>query len=440
MFKIELLAKVVQESWRMAGQMGPFLLFGFLAAGILSVFISAAWIEKRLSGPGLGPSFKAALFGVPLPLCSCSVIPVAASLRRHGANRGATAAFLLSTPQTGVDSIAVTYALLGPVFAIFRPLAALLTGLIGGLLVQSFGKRAALANSQKSTPSQEEVPACHDACCSENGMGGALKRALRYGLLDLPRDIGLALMIGIVVAGALTALIKPDELGAYLGAGVGSILLLMAAGTPLYVCATASVPIAAGFLHLGASPGAALAFLIAGPATNAATFTTVWKMLGRRSAAIYLLVVAVSAVGGGLLLNEIAELWGDGVPLLGEAAHEHESEGLMAHFWATALFLLLIVSYIWPLLAGRKDKEQAQDDKNIVAQERLELRIEGMTCGHCAETVRLALAECAGVASVEVSIKPGLAVILGGNRGEGLDPQRLHSIIAELGYRSFDQQ
>ena len=226
--------------------------------------------------------WKAAVFGIPLPLCSCGVIPVAASMRRHGASRAAVAAFLLSTPQTGMDSIAATYALLGPIVAVFRPVAALATGVLGGAMVLLLG------GSNGRQAAEEAPPPCEEECCRGHHTQPALFRAVRYGLVTLPRDVAFSLLLGIVLAGTLSVLAQANHplqanLHAYLGGGVVSILLLMAAGVPIYVCATASVPIAAGFMHMGASPGAALAFLISGPATNLATFTTVWKLLGARA-------------------------------------------------------------------------------------------------------------------------------------------------------------
>ena len=281
---------IAQESWGVLGQMAPYLLFGFVIAGALSVWVSPAWVERRLGGQGLRGVFLASLLGVPLPLCSCGVIPVSASIRRHGAGRGATTAFLISTPQTGVDSIAVTYAMFGWLYAVFRPLAALATGMVGGVLAQLVEPDGAKPDGHRSAPSP-----CREACCTTDGGSRAIQ-AVRYGLVTLPRDIGLPLLIGVVIAGAIGALVPPQALQPYLGGGVVAILLAMAAGLPIYVCATASVPLAAGLMHLGASPGAALAFLIAGPATNAATLSVVWKLLGRRTVAVYLAIDRKSVV------------------------------------------------------------------------------------------------------------------------------------------------
>ena len=339
----DIIAGIATQSWLVLGQMAPYLLFGFLAAGVLSVLISPDWIERHLGKPGLGPVLKASLYGVPLPLCSCSVIPVSVSMRHHGASRSATTAFLLSTPQTGVDSIAVTYALLGPVFAIFRPLAALLTGLCGGSLVRWFVE----AESQDDQGTEKsKSDACTEACCSGAEQTNRLARIFRYGLITLPRDIGLALLAGILIAGVMAALVPQDYFAAYIGGGVLSILLMMAAGVPVYVCATASVPIAAGLIHMGGSPGAALAFLIAGPATNAASFTTIWKALGGRSATVYLLTVGVSALGFGLLLDWLMPVAAMSLPRLAGHAHVQSEGGWPYHISAVVLLVIMLYSYI----------------------------------------------------------------------------------------------
>ena len=344
----DIVTDIITAGWQILGQMAPYLLFGFLAAGILSVYILPEWIERHLGGTGAGPVLKASLLGVPLPLCSCSVIPVAASMHRHGASKPATAAFLLSTPQTGVDSIAVTYALLGPVFAIFRPIAALLTGLVGGYLVQLFDKKEAEPSSDSVAP----ATCCAEPCCLEKDKKSPLRRMLSYGFVTLPGDIGPALVIGIVIAAVISALVPQDHLAMYLGGGVLSIVLLMAAGVPLYVCATASVPLAEGFMHLGASLGAALAFLIAGPATNAATFTTIWKVLGRTSAILYIITVAVSALGFGLLLDYLIPMAQQTLPALGAEGHEHAQGSAFADIGAIVLLVVLAGAYV----LGRREK------------------------------------------------------------------------------------
>jgi len=424
----DIVIRLVAESWLVLGQMAPYLLFGFLVAGLLSVCISPEWVERHLGRRGLRPVLAASLFGVPLPLCSCGVIPVSASIRRHGASRAATTAFLLSTPQTGVDSIAVTYALLGPVFAIFRPLAALLTGIFGGSLVQLFGDTDRDHDAEGSPPD-----ACTEACCEGLDRHGVLVRALRYGLVTLPRDIGPALLVGILIAGAIAALVPQNQLQAYVGGGILSILLLMAVGVPLYVCATASVPIAAGLMHIGASPGAALAFLIAGPATNAATLTTVWKVLGRRTALLYIITVAVSAIAFGLLLDWLVPTVKAALPELGTHDHLAAESGWLAH--AAAISLLAVLAYSY-LSGAHHEKEPADSEEKAGGDSsgtrRLELEISGMTCSHCASSVRRCLVECQGVQSADVNLQQGRAVVVGND----LDPQQLTAAVTELGYRA----
>ena len=291
----DFLYETLNATWLTTTEMAPYLLFGFAAAGLLSLFLSPERVESHLGGHGPWPVIKAALLGIPLPLCSCSVIPVAATLRRHGATRGATTAFLISTPQTGVDSILVTYGLLGPVVAIVRPIAALVSGLIGGFLV----------GRQGTDPAKKET-AQEDCCCeAASAESPALVRALRHAFQTLPSDIGRPMLLGLLTAGLINALIPPDYFAATIGTGIGAMLVMMALGIPLYVCATASVPIAAALILKGVPPGAALVFLMTGPATNAATFTTLWKLLGIRSALTYLLTVAGTALLAGWALNSI---------------------------------------------------------------------------------------------------------------------------------------
>ncbi len=431
---IAILAKVAYESWLVLGQMAPYLLFGFLVGGILSVCFSPQWIERHLGRRGFGPVVKASLLGVPLPLCSCGVIPVAASIRRHGASRAATTSFLLSTPQTGVDSIAVTYALLGPLFAVFRPIAAFITGLLGGGLVQLFGEQKSEEES-----AGDKTPVCTEICCSEKGSRNIIRRSLIYGFVTLPRDIGGALLAGVMVAGAITAIVPTNnQLQPYLGGGIVSMLIMIAIGVPIYVCAAASVPIAAGLIHLGASPGAALAFLISGPATNAATITTTWKLMGRRTAVLYLLTIAISAIACGLLLDWLFSVSQAALPVLDAHVHHHSAEtDWLSAFWAIMLLAVIGFSYV------RSPRKEAgvllDEDSNIqestsaesgADMERLEFAVSGMTCGHCAETVGRALRQSPGVRKAEVDLKKGRAVVI----GEHLDAARLSEAVNSLGY------
>ncbi|HDZ22829.1 hypothetical protein LCGC14_0401920 [marine sediment metagenome] len=410
--------------WRIVGQMSPYLLFGFLIAGVLNELISPAWVERHLGGRGPWPIIKASAFGVPLPLCSCGVIPVAASLRRHGASRGATTAFLISTPQTGVDSLVVTFSLLGPVYAVFRPVVALISGIVGGGIADAIEPRDTEA---------AKADACQDECCTDSVQRHWLIRIFHYGFVVLARDIGRALLIGLVVAALISSLVPPDffvgKLGGVLAGGIGAMLIMMALGIPIYVCATASVPVAAALITKGVSPGAALVFLMTGPATNAATIATVWKTMGPRTAGVYLLTVAGMAVGSGLLLDALFDMqhW-DPKPVGME----------MIPMWlqiasAVVLLAVIVLAMVRRPSPGDPDDHSADEaahDHDEPGSASVTVDISGMTCSHCADAVRRALLESPGIRSVNVDLRAGQAVIIGGD----LDENTIRQAVESLGY------
>ena len=338
----DMLLEFVTEFWAVLAEMSPYLLFGFLAAGVLSVLVSAEFVERHLGGRGIWPVVKAAIFGIPLPLCSCGVIPVTASLRKHGATRGAATAFLISTPQTGVDSILVTFSLLGPVFAIYRPVAALLNGILGGAIV------SATDSDSSAEPGQTDAPACQDHCCSAPAGSSKFLRAVHYGFVTLAAEIARPLLIGLLVAAAISASLPSDFFAHYLGSGIGAMLVMMLVGIPIYVCATASVPVAVALIAAGISPGAALVFLLTGPATNAAAITTIWQIMGKRTAIIYLSTVAITALACGLLLDYIfSEL---AVTAPGTAS----AMMLMLPDWVKLLSALVLLGLLAPAMLPRR--------------------------------------------------------------------------------------
>jgi uncharacterized membrane protein YraQ (UPF0718 family) len=350
---MDILLKFLFEVWAVLCQMAPYLLFGFLCAGLLSVLISEEKVEKHLGGKGFMPVLKATLLGIPLPLCSCGVIPVFASLRKKGAGKGAATGFLISTPQTGIDSILVTYSMLGPVFAIFRPLAAFVSGIFGGMLVDFFDKESKkcstgiLPVSADKDENLEESTCCclekKETCCEkEDRRSGILKRIFTYGFVTLMDDIAKSLMIGIFLAAAIS-LVFPENWFATMAIGTGltGMLVMMLFGIPFYVCATASVPIAAVLIAKGVSPGAAFVFLMSGPATNSAAIAIVWSLIGRRSALIYLGSLMVSALAFGLILNKI-NMQTSGA--LSEACHHETGATMYEQVSAVVLIVLLVVS------------------------------------------------------------------------------------------------
>ncbi len=411
---IEMVFSFASEFWYVLSEMAPYLLFGFLMAGLLSVLISAELIERHLGGWGVWPVVKSTVFGIPLPLCSCSVIPVAASLHRHGASRGATTAFLLSAPQTGVDSILVTFSLLGPVFAVFRTVAAFFTGLVGGSVVTLFP-------SSKAERSESSAPSCQDDCCTAVDKRGRVSRIFRYGFVTLPRDIGKALLVGLILAGLISSLVPDDYLSGFLGAGIGAMFVMMLLGVPVYVCATASVPVAAALIAKGISPGAALVFLMTGPATNAAAITTTWKMMGRRTAIIYLATVAITALAAGVLLDYIFTAQGGGAA--------PSMPGLIPDVVKTTCAFILLA--VLGLAIYQRSRQKAHISTPPLEGAGITLQISGMTCDHCVQNVRDALIKSTGVQAVEVSMAEGKAHV----QGQNLNISSLRQRIENLGYK-----
>ncbi len=292
---------ILAASFWLLVRMAPYLLFGFLFAGILHVLFSPSKVAKHLGRGDMLSVLKATLFGVPLPLCSCAVLPTAISLRKQGAARGPVLSFLISTPTSGVDSILATYALLGPLFAIYRVLAALVGGFASGILANSLARE----ESGEPLASEDACGLCGQESPHSHSAGSKLQAMFAYAFGELVEDIGRWLIAGLLIAGAITYLIPEGAVARYVGAGWLSMLIMLLLGIPLYVCATASIPVAAALMLKGMSPGAALVFLLAGPATNATTVTLVARFLGRRAVSIYLLTISAFSVGLGLLLNQI---------------------------------------------------------------------------------------------------------------------------------------
>ena len=346
----------------MAAKMAPYLLFGFAVAGLLHVSMRKEFVHRWLGKPGLRSVFKASILGVPMPLCSCSVIPVAVSLRKSGASKGATASFLSSTPQTGVDSIFVTHVLLGGLFTAVRVLVAFTCGVVTGYLIELFCKAITpvvpeasssdvnLSNRLYPINSMAPLNAIDsrippspiiselnsmDCCASQTASKRGPIEALRYGFVTLPADLATALVIGLLLAGLITTLLPIDLLSGSLSSGPLAFLLATAISLPLYVCATASIPMAYALLAAGLSPGAALVFLIAGPATNTTTIVAVWKMLGRGATAIYLVSLLLISWLAGWLFNTALSVEAN------EGIAQHHG-GLHSSLWQNASGLIMI--------------------------------------------------------------------------------------------------
>lgn len=342
---------VAVASWNLFLEAAPYILFGLVVGGLLKVFLSPAYVAKHLGTGRFSSVVKAALLGIPIPLCSCGVLPAAASLKKQGANNGATTAFLISTPESGVDSISITYALLDPIMTVARPVAAFISAFVAGFTEN-------LINPPSTSPATGKVDlSCPiDGCCDGEDCSpdehknhhtflGKTLYGIKYAATDIWGDLAGWFYVGIILAGAITVLVPDTMFATYLGGGFSSMLLMLAFGIPLYICATASTPIAAALILKGVSPGAALVFLLVGPATNITSLSVLIGILGKRATTIYLTTIAVIAVIAGLVLDMVYDFFG----ISAKAVAGQAAELLPPWFILGSGTLLLLLS-IKPLL------------------------------------------------------------------------------------------
>ncbi len=336
--------ELLESTIRILNESSPYLLLGFALAGVIHVLLTRyPRLTASLTGSGVRPVFMAALVGAPLPLCSCSVLPAAMTLRRRGAGKGTTASFLVSVPETDIVSVLLTFALIGPVVAVYRPVAAIAGALATGLFVRWLERRqarrapAGAAGPPDPEPSPRVEPAHRPPWW---------RRAFRQGFIEVFDDIVPQLMLGIVLAAALAVWLPGVDAGSIRGGTLLSYVAMVAVAAPLYVCATASTPIAAGLIAGGVSPGAAMVFLLAGPATNVASLVILRGEFGARITAGYLVAIVATSIALGALLDRIP-----GVAAL--SATTAPTDGA-AHSWigvaCTAAFLL------WTLVSVRRSR------------------------------------------------------------------------------------
>ena len=378
-----ILLNVFYEIWVLVCEMAPYLLLGFLLAGLMHEFVPKSLSRRYLSGRSMKSVLWAALFGVPLPLCSCGVIPTAMGLRREGAGKGATIAFLIATPQTGVDSIVATYSLMGLPFALIRPLVAMVTAVMGGWLVNATDNEILAVRSPQKHEEEHHGCCCgehheeehshdcccgkhheeehHDCCCgkhheekhSHGCCCGEHKRniwhrlgdAMTYAFVEMMGDIGKWLLVGLAVAGIITALVPDTWFAVFQGNSLLSILFVLLLSIPMYLCATGSIPIAVALMLKGLTPGAALVLLMAGPASNAASIFVIRKELGWRTLLVYLSSLVLGAVVFGLAIDLLLpEAWFTQALHLTDHGCE-EGPGLFSIVSTLVLALLLLNAF-----------------------------------------------------------------------------------------------
>lgn len=348
--------QILLACWDILLESSGFILFGFFVAGLLKAFVPGDLVARHLGKNKFSNILKASAFGVPIPLCSCGVLPAAAGLREQGASKGATSSFLISTPETGVDSIAVTWALLDPFMTVIRPVAALFTAITTGVLVNIFDRdKKEIVKPETGSPQMgmftmapdapKEDASCGCGCGTETKEKQTFVDKLIFGLKfaygELFKDIAKWFVIGILLAGAITTFLPQEIITSYLGDGILSMIVVLAIAIPLYVCATASTPIAAALALKGLSPGAALVFLLAGPATNAASLTVVSKILGKKATGIYLGSIIFCSLILGLITNKIYGMTGLDITTWVNA-DTHGEHGIMSVIFAVVMICLIL--------------------------------------------------------------------------------------------------
>jgi len=440
---MEEILRIFEQIWDLLNEMSPYLLLGFLLAGIMHAFVPGSLYSRYLAKGDFRSVLYAALFGIPLPLCSCGVIPTAMSLRKEGASKGAAVSFLIATPQTGVDSIIATYSLMGLPFAVVRPIAALFTAIFGGQMVNWANRKDELVTEQsvmqETGNHKQHEHAEHNHCCCDKsspvhrGFWPKIKEALNYAFVEMMEDIGKWLVVGLVVAGLITILVPDSFFAIFQGNTMLSMLLVLCIAIPMYICATGSIPIAVALMMKGLTPGAALVLLMAGPACNMASILVINKVLGRRTLITYLCSIIIGSVLFGVAIDQLLPAdWF--VPTMMPAAdccHEHTSWFSMA---STILLLLFLLNALRNHFFGHShchchegedyghchdgedhchDEAHCHEHVHKAESKTVRFVIKGMNCSHCRNNAIKALEEIPNVQHAEVDLASGQASIDG---------------------------
>lgn len=446
---MDYVVEFTEEFWAICIAMAPYLLLGFLFAGVLKVWFPQSWIDRYMGKNNFMSVFNTALLGIPLPLCSCGVIPTGISFYRNGASKGSSVSFFISTPQTGIDSVLVTYSLLGLPFAILRVIIALVTGVAGGIITNLTDKEHLDKDFVNQKNQVQKV---------KTTKLKPIFRIFQYGFYEFLMDIAKWLIIGLLLAALLSVIIPENFFTLYLDNELLSMLIVLVASVPLYLCATASVPVAAILMLKGLSPGAALVLLMAGPATNAATITIIKKVFGNKTLLSYLASIIIGALFFGFLINNfLPREWFSFSELGAHMHHEHELiPGLFQITSAITLIVLIINGYI---IRWYKNRKQNRITSTLSSQQSVmftdtnpapavtlnttsfsftanatkpskTLHVEGMTCNHCKASVENNLSKIKGITNVNANPQLNTVVLY----GDKYDLNEAIKMIEQLGY------
>lgn len=396
---MEFIQEIAKIIFSIFNAMSFYLLLGFLFAGILHVLVPQQLFAKYLSKRDWTSVLYATLFGIPLPLCSCGVIPTAISIYREGASKGAVVSFLIATPQTGIDSIIATYSLLGLPFAVIRPIVALITSLFAGLTTNFF------------TSKDPSAPPVSDKTVSSNtplSFSQKLKKVFQYGYVEMMEDIGKMLLFGLIIAGLITYFV-PDNFFTIFGNNTFlTMLLVVVVAIPMYVCATGSIPIAIALMMKGMSPGTALVLLMAGPAANMASMLVIGKVLGKKTFILYATTLIIGAIVSGLIIdNFLPSGWFD-VSNFKMTAH-HSGNFYYVKVLCSCILLMLFANALW----FKKHHGETKSPHHTPQGNTCSFRIGGMRCNHCKNTALQALTHLTSVTAVSIDLSKGIAHITG---------------------------
>ncbi|MBR1520402.1 MAG: SO_0444 family Cu/Zn efflux transporter [Bacteroidaceae bacterium] len=434
---MEYVWNVLEAVLGIINEMSPYLLLGFLLAGVMHAFIPDGWYAKYLSGNTVRSVVNAAIFGVPLPLCSCGVIPTAMSLKREGASKGAVVSFLIATPQTGVDSIFATYSLMGLPFAVIRPIAAFFTALIGGTFVNL---------GEKEEPSlTEEAAHSHDAAKAWSEQknltfGQRCLEALKFGFVEMMEDIGKWLVVGLVVAGLITVLVPDSFFAVFKDNTFLSMLLVLCISVPMYICATGSIPIAVALMMKGLTPGAALVMLMAGPACNVASILVVNKVLGRKTLVLYLAAIILGSVCFGVVIDQLLPREWFTQHLSNTHACCHDVAGWF-EWTCTVVLGLLLLNVLRMRLMHKSACHCGHDheghchchEHDHCADDACATHsyiVKGMNCNHCKVNVENAIRSVKGVESVTVDLPTGQTIVV----GDDISDDEVKAAVESIGF------
>ena len=395
--------------------MGPWLLLGFLIAGLLHVFFPDGKINSLLGKANMKSVFRAALIGIPLPLCSCGVIPTGVSIHKNGASKGAAISFLISTPQTGVDSIMVTYSLLGIPFAVVRPIVALVTGVFGGFFTNQVEKEDNTFDLSSNDPGDSKK------------IKNPIKEIFKYAFVDFLQDIAKWLVIGLLVAAAIAVAVPDDFFASYIHNDFVGMLIILAASIPVYVCATSSVPIAAVLMLKGISPGAALVFLMAGPATNAATISVIGNAMGRKTLFTYLATLIAGALLSGLFIDYLLPRDWFTQAL---STHDHE-HGLLPKWLHIGSGILMTVLVLNIFLRKMFKKKRPVVPQFSIDRGDITVFVRGMNCNHCKMNVETNLKKLKGIDLIKVNLDTEQVTL----SGSDVNLDKVKETVESIGYK-----